>query len=105
MSIYSRAIKKLGEAMAYSRAADKIMESMGKRMRASRIAAGYDEASMAAHDLGIEEQTYRKYERGESMPSPDKLEAISNLFDKSLDFLILGRSDRRPASTKDDRKD
>lgn len=71
-----------------------MMRDFGKRLRAARISAGYETAEDFASDLGVEPPRYRKYERGDAMPPIDLLEMVCTLTSKSLDFLILGRSDR-----------
>ena len=80
--------------MAEDDRADRILRAFGKRLRACRIAAGYNTADSFARELGIDGWRYRKYERGESMPPFDVLEDICRLTDKSADFLLFGVSRR-----------
>lgn len=68
-----------------------MMKDFGKRLAASRIAAGYAKGTHFAKDLGVAVERYRTYERGRSMPPPDILEMICDLTNKTTDFLILGR--------------
>lgn len=75
---------------------DRMLREFGRRLRAARISAGYEEASDFASDLGIESPRYRKYERGEIMPPLDVLDGIVRLTERSLDWLLLGK---RPAAT------
>ena len=77
--------------MARTKRGDKMLRDMGDRLRACRVAAGFKEAEDLAPLLGIEGPRLRKYERGERMPPIEVLEQLSNLLDKTLDFLILGR--------------
>jgi transcriptional regulator with XRE-family HTH domain len=76
--------------------ADRLMHQFGRRLRAARITAGYEEATDFASDLGIEAPRYRKYERGSSMPPLDVLEAITKLTGRTLDWLLLGRMPDKP---------
>lgn len=69
------------------------MQAFGRRLRATRITAGYEEAADFAADLGIGAPRYRKYERGESVPPLDVLESIVRTTGRSLDWLLLGRQD------------
>ncbi len=71
------------------------MRDFGRRLRAARIAAGYEDAADLARDLGIEEATYRKYERGGALPRVDVLECIVQTTGKSLDWLLLGAAQSR----------
>ena len=70
---------------------DRLMHAFGRRLRAARITAGYEEATDFASDLGLEPPRYRKYERGESMPPLDVLAAIVRTTGRSLDWLMLGQ--------------
>ncbi len=92
-----RAIKALlgRERMANSREADRLTKDFGKRLRACRIAAGYESAAAFSSDLGVQEERYRKYERGQSVPPLDVLQQACAMLDKSADFLLFGKSDRR----------
>jgi transcriptional regulator with XRE-family HTH domain len=82
-----------GVLMTKSRRAEELMWKFGKRLRACRIAAGYEKGAEFARAIGSNDYRYRKYERGETMPPFDTLELISQLTKKSLDFLILGKPD------------
>lgn len=78
--------------MAGTKTTARLMRAFGMRLRAARITAGYVSAADFSSDLGIDEYRYRKYERGESVPPLDVLESISKITGRSLDFLLLGRS-------------
>lgn len=78
--------------MTHGQGAGRLLRDFGKRLRASRIAAGYESASDFARDLGIEAPAYRKYERGEAQPPIDALGRICDLTGKTADFLMFGRS-------------
>lgn len=45
----------------------------------------------AANKLNVTRQTFSKWENGDSTPDMEKLMAISDLFDISMDELILGK--------------
>lgn len=77
--------------MPKDRRVDRLMQQFGRRLRAARITAGYEEAADFATDLGIEAPRYRKYERGESVPPLDVLEGINTMTGRSLDWLLLGK--------------
>lgn len=66
----------------------------GKRLRASRITAGYETYKDFAAAIGLHHETYRLYEAGLRQPKFHILAAISDKLDASLDFLILGRNGR-----------
>lgn len=69
---------------------DRLMHQWGTRLRAVRIANGYETAVDFAAELGIDPPTYRKYERGDAMAPLATLEQIRRLTGKTLDFLLLG---------------
>lgn len=72
----------------------RIGREFGRRLRACRIAAGFENAADFAHELGIEGPTYRRYERGEAEPPFEVLISMSRLTGKTIDFLITGRKDQ-----------
>ena len=45
----------------------------------------------AANKLNVTRQTFSKWENGDSTPDMEKLMAISDLFDISMDELVLGK--------------
>lgn len=51
-----------------------------------------------ASRLGIERSTYTRYEIGQSEPSFDMLQRLSNLFEVSIDALVGGNSVPAPSS-------
>lgn len=83
-----------------SRHRDRMMAAWGRRLAASRLAAGFETAADMAREVKMEANAYRKYERGEAMAPIDMLELICKLTGKSLDFLLLGKPDR--SGQKDD---
>lgn len=53
-----------------------------------------------ANRLNVSRQTVSKWEVGDSTPDMEKLIAISDLFDVSLDKLVMGKEDEeKPPST------
>lgn len=72
-----------------------MLRDFGRRLRAARIAAAYEDATEFAKHLRIEPHTYRKYERGDSMPPLDRLFDIASASASSLDWLLLGRKSKR----------
>ena len=75
-----------------------LLKAFGNRLKASRIAAGYEDARAFAADVGVKDGTYRKYERGEAFPVISTLEICAKLTGKTLDFLILGIAPDRKTS-------
>lgn len=55
-----------------------------------------------ANRLNVSRQTVSKWEVGDSTPDMEKLIAISDLFDVSLDKLVMGKEDepQNPTATK-----
>ena len=66
--------------------------NFGKRLRACRLAAGYEGYQDFAKAVGLESETYRTYETGSRQPKLHVLAKIAEKLDKSLDFLILGQT-------------
>lgn len=79
---------------------EKMMRSFGRRLRAARITAGYENASELAVELGIQGPAYRKYERGESLPPLEVLDDIRRLLGCTLDWLLIGRAARPKIMTE-----
>jgi transcriptional regulator with XRE-family HTH domain len=77
----------------------KALREFGARLKACRIAAGYESArdfvKSFPESVGLEEPAYRRYERGEVLPDAYVLPLIAGKVHKSVDFLLTGRS--RPA--------
>lgn len=53
----------------------------------------------AANRLNVTRQTFSKWENGDSTPDMEKLVAISDLFDISLDELVLGKTSEAGETT------
>lgn len=77
----------------------RITREFGKRLRACRVAAGFEDAEAFAETLGIESPRYRRYERGEAEPSYELLIDIARYVNKPIEFLLTGRMPALAAST------
>lgn len=75
------------------------LKKFGDRLTACRKAAGYESArdfvKAFPEEFGLEEATYRRYERGETSPDLYFLPEIARRVHKSIDFLVTGKV-RRP---------
>ena len=71
-----------------SRKADRQLIAFGKRLRFSRLVAGYEKAAAFSRDLGVTEARYRRYERGGIQPPIDVLIEAAVLTGRTLDFLL-----------------
>jgi len=67
------------------------MNKFSQRLKELRLNKG-DTQKIIADYLGIIPHAYQKYEYGEREPNIDKLIAIAEYFDVSLDWLV-GRSE------------
>jgi len=65
-------------------------EQFGKRLKEARLKSGID-VDEASKILGIEKNSYYKYEDGRRFPKPDILAAIMDKFHLSIDYLITGQ--------------
>lgn len=85
-----------------SRGMTKVPKSAAREAfaRALQMARRRKHASAAAmaRALGVEEETYRRYERAETEPSIAELGRMAQELDVSTDFLVLG--DIPPPKTK-----
>lgn len=75
---------------------DKIRRLFAARLRSARTMAGYPTAKSIAEALGMESETYRRWERAETEPDIPKLVRISALLKVSLDFLLMGKPQAVP---------
>ena len=71
------------------------------RLYQLRKQKGFSQEELA-NRLNVSRQTVSKWEVGDSTPDMEKLVAISDLFDVSLDMLIMGKEP--PALTPDNKK-
>ncbi len=67
------------------------MEIFQKRLKQERLACRYTQRDMAKL-LHITQPSYIRYENGSSQPTLEKLAAIADILDVSVDYL-LGRED------------
>ena len=68
-----------------------------KRLQSFRLRAGFKSAELFAKAIGLEPHTYRKYERGDSMPNLDILTRIcTNLRVTPNDLLPEAAHSRPP---------
>lgn len=62
---------------------------LGRRLRACRVAIGFDRAHLA-DELMIDEAALQRIEHGQEEPDLETLSCAARLFGKSLHFLITG---------------
>lgn len=63
------------------------MEKLTKRIRMLRENNHLTQRQLAEY-LGLRQQTYSRYERGELIPSLDSMAALADFYDTSVDFLV-----------------
>lgn len=63
----------------------------GRRVRAARMACGYDQPGAFAAELNVPMKQYLAIEDGKRPPDVDFLEDVARLTGRSLDFLVMGR--------------
>lgn len=76
----------------------RLMRDFGRRLRAARLTAGWEQAVDFGAQIGCEKARYGRYERGEVTPPLDVLEDIVGHLGVTLDWLLLGK--KRPAVTE-----
>lgn len=66
---------------------------LGRRLRASRIASGFDDPDYFAQFLGVRPQMYRRAEAGTAKGADllSLLIMVGEITNRSLDFLVRGR--------------
>lgn len=67
------------------------MHMFARRLRAARLAVGFDSVVEFAAAISISPKRYQKFEAGKAMPDPDELIAISRVTARSIDFLVTGK--------------
>ena len=67
--------------------------SFGQKLQMLRQRAGMSQDALAER-LGVSRQAVSRWERDETMPDPDKIVALADLFGVTTDYL-LGRSEQR----------
>lgn len=63
------------------------MEKLTERIRTLRENSHLTQRQLAEY-LGLRQQTYSRYERGELIPSLDSIAALADFYDTSTDFLV-----------------
>lgn len=63
------------------------MEKLTERMRTLRENSHLTQRQLAEY-LGLRQQTYSRYERGELIPSLASMAALADFYDTSVDFLV-----------------
>lgn len=74
------------------------MKDIGVRLKEAREEAGYATAGEAAVAFGWNENTYRSAENGYRAPGRRSLVKYAKAFRVSVDWLLTGRSPKRPSS-------
>lgn len=79
---------------------DQVKKALSKRLKRARLDAGYRFANEFAAVLGMEDATYRTYERGEHLPDLPTLTRICKLLNVEPNFLLplAIKKDNNPAS-------
>lgn len=63
------------------------MEKLTERIRMLRENNHLTQRQLAEY-LGLRQQTYSRYERGELIPSLNSMDALAEFYDTSVDFLV-----------------
>lgn len=66
---------------------DMQMEKLTERIRTLRENSHLTQRQLADY-LGLRQQTYSRYERGELIPSLASMAALADFYDTSVDFLV-----------------
>ena len=83
-----------------------IMKTFAERLRKAREDAGYKSAASLAGVLGIEEATYRKYERGQSEPTFDTIVRVCEVLEITPNHLfpmVKGKTGKKSDGGSDPR--
>lgn len=67
---------------------------IGRRLRAARIAAGFEDPAVFAKELSLRPGNYRRIEDGRDLADLETVVAVSDFTGKSVEFLVRGRSRR-----------
>ncbi|MBZ2022146.1 helix-turn-helix domain-containing protein [Streptococcus sanguinis] len=65
-----------------------------ERLKEQRKQAKLTQKEIAAQ-IGVSQQAYQKWEKGDKKPTQDKLTKIAELFDVSIDYLLGATDDPR----------
>lgn len=72
-----------------------VRRGFATRLAGARVVAGYESMAAFAVALGIEGETYRRYERGETEPPLFVLARMADLTHTTVDFLVRGKTGTR----------
>jgi repressor LexA len=75
------------------------MKELGNRLRILRITRGMTQNDMAKL-LGVTRQTWQAWEAGTNTPRHETLIWLANYFQKSIDYLLEGKSSDKTVSVK-----
>jgi transcriptional regulator with XRE-family HTH domain len=67
-----------------------------KRLKAARIFKGFETQKDFAGAVGLEDETYRRYERAETEPTIGCLIRMATKLEVTLDFLVAGSQGEPP---------
>lgn len=70
--------------------ADPFRKAVGKRLRALRVAKGFDTLRAFAHDLGPEEDRYDAWEKGKSLIPAQFVEVLRDRYGVTADWIYFG---------------
>ena len=71
------------------------MSDFSDRLRQTRKSRGLSQKTVASL-INIATRNYQRYESGETEPSISNLQALSHIFDVSVDYLLLQTNDPTP---------
>lgn len=71
---------------------------VGRRLRETRIAAGFTSARQFAAELGVKENTYTNWERGVRLIEPEDLAKVRDLTGVTCEFIYYGEPVSLPPS-------
>jgi len=77
-------------------------EKVGKRLKALRLARGYEKLRAFALDIGVNEDRYDKWEKGKAMIPPEYVEILIDRFGITADWLYFGDAKNLPKSLYDE---
>lgn len=66
-----------------------------ERLKEQRKQAKLTQKEIAAQ-IGVSQQAYQKWEKGDKKPTQDKLTKIAELFDVSVDYLLGNADEKKP---------
>lgn len=82
-----------------------IMGTLADRLQQARKAAGYEKASDAIEAFGFSQFTYYQHENGTREPGKPLLDRYAKAYKVSIDWLMRGIGEMRPAANDPDTAD